>query len=427
MSAFSKRLAPWLGVALPIAAAAAAMALSGAVPRAWAQSQDSTATGGKGRVTLHINADSDDSDADTDRDTGVRITIDGRNRSSAADYVRFGDNVHIPADQRVAGDVVTIGGNIDVEGEVEGDCVAVGGKLRLGPGAKVGGEVVCIGGRLTLEDESRVRNDVVSVWGTLDRSPTSEVGGQITEVTGPLRLNFPKNVWGLGHGFGYGTWEFLGRVMWVVILIGIGAVVFHLFPARMENLTETVRHRGMLSFLAGLAGGILWLPVFVLLCVTLIGIPLAVFVLVPLTIFGTLAGYVASARVVGSRRGTLGPGPSVVRGLLILEGTLLLGLFLSVFGSVFEFLGFILGVIGWSVVFVAATVGWGAFLITRFRPQPQGAYERPGAPPPPYGPPPGYPMPPPGYTPPPPNYPPPGSTPPHPGTQGAGGSTPTGS
>lgn len=420
MSAFSKRLTPWFGVAFVTVVAVAAVVLSGASSFARAQGPDST--GAKPRVHLTINAGSED----TSDDSGVRITIDSDRTTSAADYVRFGDNVHIKPGQRVAGDVVAIGGNIFVEGEVEGDCVAVGGSLHLGPGAQVGGEAVCIGGTLTLDDDSTVKNDVVSVWGTIDRAPTSEVGGQITEVTGPLRLDIPGAIFGFDHGMRYGTWEFLGRLVWLFILIGIGIVAFHLFPSRMDNLADTVQRRGFVSFLAGLAGFILWLPVFVLLCVTLVGIPLAL-LLLPLTVCGALLGYVAVARVVGSRRGTLGVGTSILRGTVFLEGTLLLGLFLSIFGSVFEFLGFILGVIGWSVVSVTATIGWGAFLITRFRPQPADVYARPAPPPPPpYGPPPSYPppgWPPPGSPPPPPSYPPPGSTPPQagPGAPGAAG------
>lgn len=423
MSAFSRNFAIRPGIALPTAAAAAYLIFLSLLPAATALAQDSTITGSRGRVTVHVGPGG--SEADSDSDSGVRITIEGRDRYSSADYVRFGDNVHIEPGQRVSGDVVSIGGNILVEGDVEGDCVSVGGSLHVASGARVRGEVVCVGGRLTLDDDTKVGNDVVSVWGTLQRAPTAEVGGQVTEVTGPLRLNLPSHLLGIGHGIGSAAWEFIVRVVWVVILMGLGIAFFQLFPTRMENLAETIQHRGFASFLAGLAGFILWGPVFVLLILTIVGIPLALIVLPPLTLLGTLAGYVAVAKVAGSRKRVLPVGPAVARGVLLLEGLLLLALFLSVFGSVFEFLGFILGVIGWGVVGVASTLGWGAFLITRFRPSPQSAYDRPA--PPPYGPPPGYPPPgtPPPYGPPPgtppPYGPPPSSTPPQAGSPGSPG------
>jgi hypothetical protein len=53
--------------------------------------------------------------------------------------------------------------------------------------------------------------------------------------------------------------------------------------------------------------------------------------------------------------------------VLALEGLLLVAKLLRGFGSAFGVLGSILGLIGWSVIAIAATIGFGAFLMTRFR------------------------------------------------------------
>ena len=79
--------------------------------------------------------------------------------------------------------------------------------------------------------------------------------------------------------------------------------------------------------LAGLAGWILWLPMFILLCVTIVGIPVAI-LLIFLTPVLVLLGYVAAGFVVGEKGlrlfGDGGLYKRMFTGLLFLEGALLL-------------------------------------------------------------------------------------------------------
>jgi hypothetical protein len=349
-----------------------AMALVSAVPAVAQDDQtnqsDDAADQGDGRVKLSIDVGDNDDD-------GIEIRIDDHH---SADYVRFGDDIHVGPDEHITGDVVAIGGEIIVEGKVSGDCVAVGGSIVLETGAEVTGEVVCVGGTLTLGDSSRVGRDAVSVWGGLEKSPTAYVGGNLSEVQGPI-FEFPNYIFGYG-GMGYDLWEFFTRLIWVLILGGLGIVAFHIFPSRMARLAETADRRGLVSFLAGLAGWILWLPVFVLLCITVVGIPVGI-LFIFLTPIMTLLGYIGVARVTGAKIGRTGTASGVFFGVLTLEGALLLGHLFGVFGSIFELLGLILSVVGCSVIFVAGTMGFGAFLITRFRPEEAPAVGT--APPPP--------------------------------------------
>ncbi len=396
---------------------AAILALTGLVPAgaALAQSADSTGTD-RGRVNLHIDVSDDNDD-----DSGISIRINDKSVTSTSDYLRFGESITVRPGEHILGDVASIGGDVVIEGKVTGDCVSIGGNIRIASGADVSGEVVCIGGNLTLEENSHIHRDVVSVWGTLDKSDLAVVDGQVTEVSG---FRVPLQFDGLGHGFGYSVWEFFTRAVWVLILIGLGILAFHLFPTRMQRLAETVDQRGLVSFLAGLAGWILWLPVFILLCITVIGIPVAILFLF-LTPIMTILGYVAVAKTAGAKRSSAGLSGTVFRGVLILEGALLLGHLFGVFGSIFSFLGLILCIIGSCVIFVAATMGFGGILITRFRPT-EGPIIVPTGPPP--GSPPPYVPPTPPYAPPTPGYPPGPSGPTHtpppagppPGSRGGG-------
>jgi hypothetical protein len=100
---------------------------------------------------------------------------------SGNDRVQFGSSINVAEDEdagslvcigcsvRVAGtsgDVVAIGGRVQVEGHVKGDVVAIGGGVMLGENAKVGGDVVTIGGELNRQNGSEVGGEIVSQGGS---------------------------------------------------------------------------------------------------------------------------------------------------------------------------------------------------------------------------------------------------------------------
>ncbi len=334
---------------------------------------------------LTVNMDDDSTRAH------ITIDLDQGRVTKASDKVRFGESVHVGPGERQAGDVVAIGGSVTVEGEVSGDCVAIGGNIELKPGASVVGDAVAVAGNVTLDDSTEVLGDAVSVWGNLDRAPTAHIGGQPVEVSGLGGISLPGNIvlGGGRHGFVHDFWRFVRRLIWVLILGGLGVVAFQIFPSRMARLSMTAHDRGLVAFLAGFAGWILWLPAFILLLVTIIGIPVAI-LLIFLTPVVALLGYLGVAesagRKVGARFGRSGAGSAgtVFLGVLALEGALLLARFFGIFGSVFDFIGWILSVIGYCVIFIAATMGFGAFLMSRFRPA-ETAGPSSGAPGPPSG------------------------------------------
>lgn len=83
---------------------------------------------------------------------------------AAGDLVCIGCSIRVRGS---CGDVVAIGGNVDLNGRANGDIVTIGGGLRLGEDASVSGDVVTVGGRL---------------W----RDPNSVVHGQISSRSGAL-------------------------------------------------------------------------------------------------------------------------------------------------------------------------------------------------------------------------------------------------
>jgi hypothetical protein len=99
---------------------------------------------------------------------------------SSNDRVQFGSSINVSEDEEVGdlvcigcsirvagtcGDIVAIGGRIELEGHAKGDVVAVGGGVRLGENAQVGGDVVTIGGQLARSNGSEVGGEIVSQGG----------------------------------------------------------------------------------------------------------------------------------------------------------------------------------------------------------------------------------------------------------------------
>jgi hypothetical protein len=303
-----------------------------------------------------------------------------------ADHVRFGEDIEIGPGEHLSGDVVAIGGDVTVAGKIDGDCVSIGGDVTLKEGAEVEGDVVCMGGTLTLGDSVQVGSDAVSLWGRLKASPSSKIFGHLSEV-GVGRAFGPVGIFNHHQEAGSRVLGFIGRIVWVLLLVGIGLLAFSLFPSRMRRLADTVQQRGLVTFLAGMAGWILWLPAAVLLCITLVGIPVAILLIV-FTPIMALLGYVAVAEIVGKRvveRLNFVPASAakiMLVGVVALESAVLLGKFLGLIGSFLHYLGMFLAVLGWSVIFVAVTMGFGAFLITRFRAAVEPPIEAPALVPP---------------------------------------------
>lgn len=334
----------------------------------------------------------------TDKDTSlatVTLDLDREMSTKSADHVRFGESIRVRPDERIDGDVVSIGGTVVVEGEVTGDAVAVGGRVEIADRAKVAGDVVSVGGDVSIGDSAQVFGDAVSVWGGMDIASTAVVSGEQVQVGGlgfAPKLGFPFGI--ARRDTGHDLWSFIRRAVWVLVLVGLGVLAYTLFPTRMRRLSGAAESRGLVAFLAGFAGLILWLPAFVLLCVTIIGIPVAL-LLIFLTPVAMLLGYLAVAEAAGRRllRGRSNvSAPSLVMtvgaGILALEGILLAAGFLRAFGSAFDLLGSILGLVGWSVIAIAVTMGFGAFLMTRFRAEREpvetaATLVPPGSPPPP--------------------------------------------
>jgi hypothetical protein len=81
-------------------------------------------------------------------------------RSRRGDRIRFGGDVTVLADETIDGTVAAFGGSADIQGEVLGEVVALGGDVVLGPESVVSEDVVVVGGTVRRDQAARVRGEI---------------------------------------------------------------------------------------------------------------------------------------------------------------------------------------------------------------------------------------------------------------------------
>jgi len=229
-----------------------------------------------GRVYVKSDGDRIRIEKSGDSRLGRSIDIDVDAGDEGNEMVRFGEDITIEEGRTISGDVVSIGGSVKVMGEVIGDVVSVGGDVRVGPSGIVEGDAVSVGGRVIEEEGSQVRGSNVSV----SVVPSWVFGPRVREghVRHAVRL-----------------WT---RVITAIVFIGLGWLIVTLMGRRMAAVCQYVRQRWGLSTAVGFLVVLLFLPAFVMLCITIIGIPIAL--LLPFALgLAILIGFVAaSVRVV---------------------------------------------------------------------------------------------------------------------------------
>ncbi len=250
------------------------------------------------KTARHRNSDDDN-----------RVTVNDENVVPKDDDVT-GNAVAIAASLSVAGRVegnaVAVGGRTKIDGTVEGNAVAVMGRNTIN--GTVHGNAVAIGGNLILGPNARLDGNAVSVGGRVVRDPSAVIGGNVVPINFGADLSddgAAASYW--RHGLRLGRPMAFGphlHVFWMfnLLVIALYLLLTLLFPNGIRKCADTLATRPGITFLTGFLA-ILGLPVLmILLCVTVVGIPVA-FVVVPLSIlacllFGKAAVYTFIGRTI---------------------------------------------------------------------------------------------------------------------------------
>lgn len=337
--------------------------------------------------------------------------------------VRVGEDVVVESGEEVEATVIVVDGSLEIRGAVEGDVVVAGGELRVLDGGRIDGDVRLAEARISRE-EGEIAGSVREVEER--RSPAAraledpsglreleELDGLEEEIRTRLREELRDElrselrsevrdrsrgggVFAPLRSVGRGLAGLLQNLVTFAIVVVLGGLAVHFFPANLERVTAAARRTPARAGVVGLAGAFLLVPVYILgivaLAISIVGIPALVAWIPLFPVAAGLAaglGYLAVASAVGEWiAGRRIPGLDFLRPSNAIH-TLAAGVafFLVPFAAanVVEmggrWLGFVEGLllaVGWTAGAVAVAVGFGAVLLTRGGRQPHPP--TPGAP-----------------------------------------------
>jgi len=299
--------------------------------------------------------------------------------------VFFGDRIVIGPGQQTDGGVTVIGGSLELrEGSrVRGDVMAIGGESTID--GQIDGNLIVLGGTLDLRSHALVQGDLYTLGASVSRAAGATIGGQEVESFRwriPAMRNWPRfpltpeiqRTWRSPYA-GLDT-LFRGLLRWVarsLALMALGVVLVLLLPKQTALIGQTAYAAPLVSMGVGLLTFVVLLlvvPILVLIC---IGIPVALVLAIAYVAAGTF-GYIALGVLLGQRilaALKVQPQPllEVIAGIPVLE---LL--------SAVPCLGALLRI-------VVALAGLGAVVLTRFGTMPYQPVSRPAQPPAPLTPP----------------------------------------
>jgi hypothetical protein len=208
-------------------------------------------------------------------------------------------------DQHVCGNVVVIGGDINIAGTVDGNVTLVSGKGVIS--GTVNGNITAVDANLSLRSSAIIGGGIQIVGGSIHQDSGASVEGSINRGVDPQHV-LPPFWQGTGGSYNF-PWSHL--LFWLLASIALTA----LFPRHVALVRRAARGSLLPAFFVGILCGILGVILIVGFVFTCVGIPLALLVAVALvvaSVVGTIAlGLWLGERLLGrsgnSRRASVFP------------------------------------------------------------------------------------------------------------------------
>jgi len=282
----------------------------------------------------------------------------------------------------VEGDLAVMGGTVDVTGTIDGDVAVAGGNLKIsgsvnGDAAVFGGNVTnqgtidgdlfVVGGTVRLDSGSVITGDIAMVGGTVDKDDNAKVLGEVESVESEaLRSILPR----IGRVFRFpgiipGEHVFTGifSIAALIVVFIMNLLVLLIFPRAIDRIVEMIQRNIWASVGIGIGIEILYIPIIVLLVVSIIGIVLVpVFMLV--VFLAMLFGF-SSLSLIAGMQISRGLGWKIENrvGLFSLGWAAFMIIpFIGIFIAGFEPVGPLVIILGLVILYVAYTIGLGGVL-----------------------------------------------------------------
>jgi hypothetical protein len=310
--------------------------------------------GSGARVRVGKGIDVEVDEGDSSRHPRRKVVVVGPHVSVDDDgaVVRVFNDVVIDENEQVDGDVVTVFGSSKIDGHITGNAVAVFGSVTLGPRAAVDG-------------------DMVAILGRIDRAEGATVGGESVDigVTPPI------------PGLPALPTLLLCAALLIVLSIVGGWIVSMVMPQRLLRIAATASRRTTGSVLLGLVSVPLLILSCALLCITVIGIPVALMMPIAFAVVVWIGQY-AGAYGLGLKllRRRLGEGSVIAplsAGTLFIAAFFVAGALLAGPPGATRTLGLFLVAVGGLFGFALTIIGTGAVLLSRFGSRPRDAVFEP--------------------------------------------------
>ena len=273
------------------------------------------------------------------------------------DKVVIGDTFRLEDGDTLTGDLVIVGGTAIIENgsRVDGDIVLTGGTITIN--GTVDGDAVFISGVANLGDTAVINGNLVTVGTSLSRSPMAQISGDVTVKT--PSANEPNNTKIVPSVFSL-TDNPLAKILEVTFisltLATFAAIIGLLLPKPIQRVANTLEKEAGASIGIGLISIICATIAFLIMCVTIILIPIAVLALL-LVMLAYIYGWFIVGYEIGVRISKLFHSSwsiPIASGV----GVFLLSLVAGIAG--------LIPCLGAFICFIIASFGLGAVVISRF-------------------------------------------------------------
>lgn len=275
--------------------------------------------------------------------SGRQVTIDGIVTGDS--YVAGGV---VLVNGEVDGDLLVAGGDVNIQGHIEHDLRVIGGNVIIS--GMVDGNVTVVGGTVQIEKDARLSGSLTSASGTINvLSPVkngatiaggtvtvaNSIGGNLVATIGQLDLTSTASINGdlkywsknaasiddsariTGNTFHYATptsmtpnaGDFIGRatalslplkIISFLASLLIGLLLIYFLPRYSAIASDQALNNFWKSILVGFLAVILVPFLFIILCVTVIGLPLA-FILLALFFLEIYLSHIVISFAVGQK------------------------------------------------------------------------------------------------------------------------------
>jgi len=225
--------------------------------------------------------------------TGDTIVID----APVDSLVVAGGNILVNAP--VKGDLIAAGGRVSVNNNVGGKVIAAGGVVEMN--GSVGTNLLMAGGEVNVRNGTTVGRDALLSGGTVTNAGTINgtlrISGSNVQNTGTAANTEIDNPQDRKDETQTGGWSWVSAILGLLMALGfliIGLLLITLFPGAATALEGTVRSYPLITLLIGAGGLIGGGIIFLLLLISIIGIPLALLVGLLLVAATTLSGLITA-------------------------------------------------------------------------------------------------------------------------------------